>query len=65
MLPDITIIKAGTGVLTKTSDGTIDRAALVHGALGALPAGCWWVPGPREVEACTLRGMGEVSAEFK
>ena len=30
MLPDITIIKAGTGVLTKTSDGTIDRAALVH-----------------------------------
>jgi glutamate 5-kinase len=30
MLPDLTIIKAGTGVLTKTSDGTIDRAALVH-----------------------------------
>jgi glutamate 5-kinase len=30
MLSDLTIIKAGTGVLTKTSDGTIDRAALVH-----------------------------------
>lgn len=30
MFPDLTIIKAGTGVLTKTSDGTIDRAALVH-----------------------------------
>ena len=30
MLPDLTLIKAGTGVLTRTSDGTIDRAALVH-----------------------------------
>lgn len=30
MSSDLTIIKAGTGVLTKTSDGTIDRAALVH-----------------------------------
>ena len=30
MFSDLTIIKAGTGVLTKTSDGTIDRAALVH-----------------------------------
>ena len=30
MSTDLTIIKAGTGVLTKTSDGTIDRAALVH-----------------------------------
>jgi glutamate 5-kinase len=30
MSNDLTIIKAGTGVLTKTADGTIDRAALVH-----------------------------------
>ncbi len=30
MPPDLTIIKAGTGVLTKIEDGTIDRAALVH-----------------------------------
>jgi len=30
MLSDLTIIKAGTGVLTKVEDGTIDRAALVH-----------------------------------
>jgi len=30
MKPDITVIKAGTGVLTKSSDGTLDRAALVH-----------------------------------
>jgi len=30
MSQELTIIKAGTGVLTKTSDGTIDRAALVH-----------------------------------
>ena len=30
MLSDLTLIKAGTGVLTRTSDGTIDRAALVH-----------------------------------
>jgi glutamate 5-kinase len=30
MSTDLTIIKAGTGVLTKTSDGTIDRAALAH-----------------------------------
>jgi glutamate 5-kinase len=27
---DITVIKAGTGVLTKSADGTLDRAALVH-----------------------------------
>lgn len=30
MLSDLTLIKAGTGVLTRTADGTIDRAALVH-----------------------------------
>jgi glutamate 5-kinase len=30
MIPHLTVIKAGTGVLTKTSDGTLDRAALVH-----------------------------------
>jgi glutamate 5-kinase len=30
MLPDLTVIKAGTGVLTKAGDGTLDRAALVH-----------------------------------
>ena len=30
MLSDLTLIKAGTGVLTKVEDGTIDRAALVH-----------------------------------
>ncbi|MBC7981052.1 MAG: glutamate 5-kinase, partial [Armatimonadetes bacterium] len=38
MLSDLTIIKAGTGVLTKTSDGTIDRAALTYlvAAISAL-----------------------------
>jgi glutamate 5-kinase len=30
MTTDITVIKAGTGVLTKSADGTLDRAALVH-----------------------------------
>lgn len=30
MISDLTIIKAGTGVLTKSADGTIDHAALVH-----------------------------------
>lgn len=30
MTPDLTVIKAGTGVLTKSADGTLDRAALVH-----------------------------------
>ncbi len=30
MTHDLTVIKAGTGVLTKTDDGTLDRAALVH-----------------------------------
>ena len=30
MIPDLTIIKAGTGVLTKSKDGTLDHAALVH-----------------------------------
>ncbi|MGJ8633646.1 MAG: glutamate 5-kinase, partial [Luteolibacter sp.] len=35
---ELTIIKAGTGVLTRTVDGTVDRAALVHlvTALSAL-----------------------------
>ncbi len=30
MIPELTLIKAGTGVLTKSSDGTLDKAALVH-----------------------------------
>lgn len=30
MVPELTLIKAGTGVLTKSTDGTLDRAALVH-----------------------------------
>jgi glutamate 5-kinase len=30
MTQDLTVIKAGTGVLTKSADGTLDRAALVH-----------------------------------
>jgi len=30
MIPNLTVIKAGTGVLTRADDGTIDRAALVH-----------------------------------
>lgn len=30
MTPDLTVLKAGTGVLTKSADGTLDRAALVH-----------------------------------
>ena len=30
MIPHLTLIKAGTGVLTKANDGTLDRAALVH-----------------------------------
>lgn len=30
MSSDFTIIKAGTGVLTKSADGTLDRAALAH-----------------------------------
>jgi len=40
MIPDLTLIKAGTGVLTKTCDGTLDRAALVHlvAALAGLMA---------------------------
>jgi glutamate 5-kinase len=38
MTPDLTVIKAGTGVLTKSADGTLDRAALVHhvSAIAAL-----------------------------
>ena len=30
MLSDLTLIKAGTGILTKAGNGTLDRAALVH-----------------------------------
>jgi glutamate 5-kinase len=38
MTSDLTVIKAGTGVLTKSADGTLDRAALVHlvSAIAAL-----------------------------
>ncbi len=38
MIPDLTLIKAGTGVLTKSADGSLDRAALVHlvAAISAL-----------------------------
>jgi glutamate 5-kinase len=38
MIPDLTLVKAGTGVLTKANDGTLDRAALVHlvSAIAAL-----------------------------
>ncbi len=38
MTSDLTVIKAGTGVLTKADDGTLDRAALVHlvAAISAL-----------------------------
>lgn len=38
MVPDLTVIKAGTGVLTKSADGTLDHAALVHltAAIAAL-----------------------------
>jgi len=42
MIPDLTLIKAGTGVLTKAADGTLDRAALVHlvsGIAGLMNAG--------------------------
>ena len=28
MIPELTLIKAGTGVLTKSADGTLDKAAL-------------------------------------
>jgi glutamate 5-kinase len=30
MTSELTVIKAGTGVLTKSADGSLDRAALVH-----------------------------------
>ena len=30
MTTDLTVIKVGTGVLTKSTDGTLDRAAMVH-----------------------------------
>ena len=30
MTSDLTVIKAGTGVLTKSVDGSLDRAALAH-----------------------------------
>jgi len=42
MIPDLTLIKAGTGVLTKAADGTLDNAALVHlvsGIAGLMNAG--------------------------
>lgn len=41
-MPSLTLLKAGTGVLTKDNDGTLDRAALVHlvtGIAGLIDAG--------------------------
>lgn len=41
-MPPLTLLKAGTGVLTKDNDGTLDRAALVHlvtGIAGLIDAG--------------------------
>ena len=38
MRSDLTLIKAGTGILTKSDDGTLDRAAMVH-LVAAIAAG--------------------------
>lgn len=69
MPTDLTIIKAGTGVLTKTSDGTIDRAALVHlvaAISGLMNAGhrCMFVSSGAVGSGVSALGLGEYPTDI-
>lgn len=66
--PELTIIKAGTGVLTKSSDGTLDRAALVHlvsAIAGLMNAGhrCLFVSSGAVGSGVSAFGLGEYPKE--
>ena len=70
MLSDLTIIKAGTGVLTKTSDGTIDRAALVHlvaAIAGLMNAGrrCMFVSSGAVGSGVSALGLSEYPKDIE
>ncbi len=61
---DLTLIKAGTGVLTKAADGTLDRAALVHlvaAIAGLLNAGhrCLFVSSGAVGSGVSALGLSE------
>jgi glutamate 5-kinase len=64
MIHDITLIKAGTGVLTKAEDGTLDNAALVHlvsAIAGLINAGhrCLFVSSGAVGSGVSAFGLGE------
>jgi glutamate 5-kinase len=64
MIPDLTVIKAGTGVLTKSADGTLDRAALVYlvsAIAGLIDAGhrCLFVSSGAVGSGVSAFGLGE------
>ncbi len=64
MSQDLTVIKAGTGVLTKSADGTLDRAALVHlvsALAGLMQAGhrCLFVSSGAVGSGVSAFGLGE------
>ena len=44
MSSDLTLIKAGTGILTKSGSGSLDRAALVHLVAAAIFAPSIFLP---------------------
>ncbi|OYV06795.1 MAG: glutamate 5-kinase [Verrucomicrobiales bacterium VVV1] len=66
--PELTVIKAGTGVLTKSSDGTLDRAALVHlvsAIAGLMNSGhrCLFVSSGAVGSGVSAFGLGEYPKE--
>ncbi len=70
MSDNLTIIKAGTGVLTKTADGTIDRAALVHlvsALAGLIDAGhrCMFVSSGAVGSGVSTMGLDEYPRDIE
>jgi glutamate 5-kinase len=68
MSSDLTLIKAGTGVLTKSADGTLDKAALVHlvsAIAGLLEAGhrCLFVSSGAVGSGVSALGLTEYPKE--
>ena len=68
MIPELTLIKAGTGVLTKSADGTLDKAALVHlvsAIAGLMDAGhrCLFVSSGAVGSGVSALGLTEYPTE--
>lgn len=68
MSKELTVIKAGTGVLTKSADGTLDRGALVHlvsAIAGLMDEGhrCLFVSSGAVGSGVSAFGLGEYPAD--